>query len=49
MLALTRGSAAIRRAQNDLIAGRLTYKQLAIKILLRSPRILYEVATRPDG
>lgn len=45
MLALTRDSAVIKRAQNDLIAGRLTYKQLAMKILLRSPKILYEVAT----
>ncbi len=45
MLALTRDSAVIRKAQNDLIAGRLTYRQLVMKILLRSPKILYEVAT----
>ncbi len=43
MLSLTRGSAVVRTAQNELIAGRLTYKQLAIKLLLRSPKILYEV------
>jgi len=43
MLALTRDSAVIRKAQNDLIAGRLTYKQLITKIVLASPKILYEV------
>jgi len=49
MLALTRDSAVIRKAQNDLIAGRLTYKQLAMKILLRSPKILYEIFKNQPG
>ncbi len=47
MLAMTCQSAVIRKGQNDLIAGRLTYKQLALRLVLRSPQILYEVCKSP--
>ncbi|RPI29684.1 MAG: NAD(P)/FAD-dependent oxidoreductase [Acidobacteria bacterium] len=43
MLQLTRDSAAVQEAQNDLIAGRFTYKQMAKRLVIRSPRILYQV------
>jgi len=48
MLELTRDSAVVKKAQNDLIAGRLTYKQLALKMVLQAPRILYQISVRKD-